>query len=170
MRKASSAVAATAVLALGTLTGCGLEEIVAYGCSDRDRGFAVELRQLPILAVHPDDARLVDETSGCDDDDGFAHAGRIYRSALTRTQVVAFYRTAAERDGWQWAGDPVPAPSAGLLVSAARSCLTREVDGTTAHLSVWFPSDFNGLEGEPDAPADEYGLEITASHDGDAWC
>lgn len=168
--KASGTAAALAVLVLGTLTGCGLEEIVTYGCSDRDVRFATALRQLPILAVHPDDAQVVDEGSGCDDDDGFAHAGRTYRSALTRDGVLAFYRTAAERDGWRFSGGNSATPSTGLMVSAAASCFTREVDGTTAYLSVWFPSDFNGLEGERDAPADEYGLNVTASHDGAAWC
>jgi hypothetical protein len=33
----------------------------------------------------------------------------------------------------------------GLAVSADAGCVRKEVDGTTAYLSLWFPSDLNVL-------------------------
>ncbi|WP_328467442.1 hypothetical protein OHA21_49050 [Actinoplanes sp. NBC_00393] len=159
-----------AVVTAASLTACGSGSVFGGGCSHRDRAFAGDLNELAILGVHPDGAEGVGEGFGCDEDDGFAHAGRSYRSRLDRPGVQTFYRTAAEQDGWTWSGDGPGVPSTGLVVSAARSCFTKEVDGTTAYLAVWFPSDFNDTPGVPDAPADEYGLEVTASHDGAAWC
>ncbi|MEU4423894.1 hypothetical protein AB0F81_24960 [Actinoplanes sp. NPDC024001] len=153
--------AALAVLTVAALSGCGLTELITYGCSDRDREFAGTLAGLPVLAAHPDGATEVGAGSGCDDDDGFAHAGRNYRSDLDRAAIQDFYRAAAEKDGWAAGGE---------RTDAATSCFTREIDGTTAYLSIWYPSDFNDTPGLGDAPEDEYGLNVTASHDGDAWC
>ncbi|MBM2614502.1 hypothetical protein JIG36_02885 [Actinoplanes sp. LDG1-06] len=157
-------------LAAGSLSGCGVGSLLDYGCSDRDVRLGPVLAQEPVLAEQPDGAIRLGDFSGCDDDDGFAYAGRSYRSDLSRDEVLTFYRAAAEKHGWTWAGDGTPVPSTGLVISAAQACFTKVIDDADAHLSVWFPADFNGVPGEPDAPADEYGLDLRASHDGAAWC
>ncbi|RZU51303.1 hypothetical protein EV385_3117 [Krasilnikovia cinnamomea] len=85
---------------------------------------------------------------------------------------MAFYGAAAVADGWRTDGEnPTPVPSTGLVVSGSAGCFHKEINGTTAYLSVWFPSDFNAPQNpEPPEPTDEYGIEVTGSHDGDAWC
>jgi hypothetical protein len=50
-----------------------------------------------------------------------------------------------------------------LPVGAQRLCFTRTIEGTDAHLAVWFPREF----GEK---TDDFGLSLTASHDGSAYC
>ncbi|GAB2604706.1 hypothetical protein Aab01nite_78440 [Paractinoplanes abujensis] len=155
------------LLGAGSLTGCG---VLDYGCSQRDRNFSVTLDDAAILTVHPAQAEEIGAGSGCDDDDGFAHASRDYRSPLSRDEIITFHREAAAADGWQWQGDGSPRAGDGLIVSAAATCLTKEIDGTTVYLSVWFPSDFNGLPGQQPEPEDVYGLTLTGSHDGGAWC
>lgn len=57
--------------------------------------------------------------------------------------------------------DPVK-PDA-LVISAARLCFIRIIEGTEAYYAVWFPRDFGDK-------TDDFGVEVTASHDGDAWC
>ncbi|MEU8663912.1 hypothetical protein [Actinoplanes philippinensis] len=164
--------AVVAVLAAGLSSGCAGPDWLAGACTDRDEQFVSVLAELPILAVHPGDAELVDSETGCDNDSGFAHAGRQYRSGLAREAVMSFYRTAAPADGWRSDGeDPTPVPSDALVVSGAAACFSKEVDGATVHLSVWFPSDFN-VPGEPrlQSPTDVFGLAANGSHDGAAWC
>lgn len=73
--------------------------------------------------------------------------------------VLAFYRAMAAKDGWQPDSDR---RDEGL-------CFSKPYGTVTAYLSVWFPS-FYDIEGEPRANAMEYGLDVTASHDGSAWC
>ncbi|SFF11763.1 hypothetical protein SAMN05421541_106164 [Actinoplanes philippinensis] len=78
----------------------------------------------------------------------------------------------APADGWRSDGeDPAPVPSDALVVSGAAACFSKEIDGATVHLAVWFPSDFN-VPGEPglQSPADVFGLAVKGSHDGAAWC
>ncbi|WP_285558823.1 hypothetical protein [Actinoplanes regularis] len=120
--------------------------------------------------MHPDAAAPKDRYSGCDTDDGFAYAGQRYQTALDRESIMSFYRAAATADGWHADGEnPTPVPSAGLVVSGAAGCFHNEIDGATAYLNVWFPSDLN-VPGETQEPKDVYGIELTGSHDGDAWC
>lgn len=122
------------------------------------------------MSAHPGPATPTDQYSGCDGDDGFAFAEQQYQTEVDRESIMSFYRAAAAADGWQADGEnPTPVPSAGLVVSAAVGCFLREIDGTTAHLSVWFPRDLN-VPGEAQEPEDVYGINVTASHDGDAWC
>jgi hypothetical protein len=168
----AAGVVATGTLVVGTSSGCiGLLSSLS-GCSDRDERFAAVLDDFPILKAHPDGATPIDSQSGCDTDDGFAYAVRRYRSELAREGIMSFYRAAATADGWLADGeDPTPVPSAGLVVSGAAGCFRKEIDGTTAYLSVWFPSDFNiASEPEYQKPEDTYGIDVTGSHDGDAWC
>ncbi|MEU9669693.1 hypothetical protein AB0J81_25710 [Streptomyces bobili] len=137
-----------------------------YGCTKADEELAPTLASLPILDAHPSRTRPQDERySGCDEDDGFAYAGQSYRLTTPRADVLTFYRQAATEGGWRLesAGlSPSPAPDS-LAVDTSALCFDKPVAGTTAHLAVWFPSDLG------DSP-DEYGLEVTASHDGTAWC
>lgn len=137
-----------------------------YGCTGKDEKLAPALASLSILDAHPSRTRPRDERySGCDEDDGFAYAGQYYRLTTPRADVVTFYRQAATEDGWRLeSGNPSPSPPPGsLAVDISALCFEKPVAGTTAHLAVWFPSDLGDS-------ADDYGLEVTASHDGTAWC
>lgn len=137
-----------------------------YGCTRADEELAPTLASLSVLDAHPSRTQPEDERySGCDEDDGFAYAGQNYRLTISRADVLAFYRQAAAEDGWRLEGaDPAPSPAPdGLAIDTSALCFEKPVAGTTAHLSVWFPGDLG------DSPH-EYGLEVTASHDGSAWC
>ncbi|GGQ20954.1 hypothetical protein GCM10010249_44510 [Streptomyces roseolilacinus] len=164
-------------MAVPVLVGAGGMAVVAatgvwtlsgglYGCTGADREFAPTLVSLAILDAHPSRTRAKDERySGCDEDDGFAYAGQHYQYTTSRAGVLSFYRQAATEDGWRLASvDPSPAPTPGsLAVDVSALCFEKPVAGATAHLAVWFPSDLGGSAGD-------YGLEVTASHDGSAWC
>jgi len=157
-------------LAVPALQGC-VSPGIRCGCSDRDSAFSSTLAGLAILAEHPAGADPAETHAGCDDDDGFAYAGRTYHVSLARPGILAFYRRAAAADGWHFDGDNPPPPTAGLVVSGSAGCYSKQVDGTTAYLAIWFPDDLL-VPGEP-APATpyaSYGVEVTASHDGGAWC
>lgn len=153
-------------------TACGCSDLLSPvpGCSDRDQRFAAVLADLPILSAHPGDATPKDRYSGCDIDDGFAYAGRRYRTGLDRESILSFYRAAATADGWHPDKEnPTPVPSAGLIVSGSAGCFYKEIGGTTVHLGVWFPSDLT-VPGQVPEPEDVYGIDLNGSHDGDAWC
>ncbi|GIM98288.1 hypothetical protein Ato02nite_100810 [Paractinoplanes toevensis] len=128
------------------------------------------LADLPIMSAHPDAATPRDRYSGCDTDDGFAYAEQRYQSELDRETIMSFYRATAAADRWHADGkNPAPVPSAGLVVSGAVGCFHKEIDGTTVYFGVFFPSDLN-VPGEIQEPNDLYGIELTGSHDGGAWC
>ncbi|OLZ69728.1 hypothetical protein AVW11_09610 [Streptomyces amritsarensis] len=152
------------LLGLTVLAGCGVAGVWAasggfYGCTFRDEALAEELAAFAILDVRPPDApKSGKRYSNCDEDDGFAAAGQYYEHTGPREELLAFYRATAAKDGWQPGRDRRD----GL-------CFSKPYGTVTAHLSVWFPSSY-GMEGEPRANAEEYGLEVTASHDGSAWC
>jgi hypothetical protein len=122
------------------------------------------------MSARPNTAAPQERYSGCDMDDGFAYAGRRYQIELDREYVLSFYRSAAIADQWQAeGGNLTPVPSVGLVASAAVGCFHKQIDGPVAYLRVWFPSDLN----VPDAtqePEDLYGIDLTGSHDGDAFC
>ncbi|MER5861824.1 hypothetical protein [Kitasatospora sp. NPDC002040] len=153
------------LLGLTVLAGCGAAGVWAvtgglYGCTSRDQELADGLRTLPVLDARRPDARQLDRRySGCDEDDGFAYAGQHYEHGGTPAELLAFYRAEASGDGWQ----PAPDGHAGQL------CFTKPYGTVTAHLKVWVPGTFDSA-GEPPANPGEYGLEVTASHDGSAWC
>jgi hypothetical protein len=169
MGRRATGLAIVGALVLGTSSGCS--DLPSFGgCTDRDEKLATVLAGLPILSAHPGTATPQDVYSGCDTDDGFAYAGRRFRTDLDREEIMAFYRDATADDGWRLDGEnPDPVPSNGLVVSTAVGCFSKEVDGTTAHLNLWFPSDLN-IPGEIEEPEDVYGLDVTGSHDGAAWC
>ncbi|GIF01123.1 hypothetical protein [Paractinoplanes rishiriensis] len=104
---------------------------------------------------------------------GLIGAGQQYRIRLDRESIISLYRAAAAADGWHADGEnSTPVPSAGLVISAAVACFHKEIDGvggTTAYLSVNFPSDLT-LPGMIEEPNDLYGIELTVSHAGDAGC
>ncbi|MFF5917320.1 hypothetical protein ACFY8C_03075 [Streptomyces flavochromogenes] len=137
-----------------------------YGCTGADQELAPTLASLSVLDAHPGQAQAQDERySGCDEDDGFAYAGQYYRYTASRADVLSFYRQAAAEDGWRLASaNPSPSPAPGsLAVDTSALCFEKSVAGTTAHLAVWFPGDLGDSAGS-------YGLDVTASHDGFAWC
>ncbi|MFF6785096.1 hypothetical protein [Streptomyces sp. NPDC012510] len=137
-----------------------------YGCTRADEELAPTLASLSILDARPSQTQPQDERySGCDEDDGFAYAGQYYRLTTSRAGVLNFYREAAREDGWRLeSADSSPSPAPGsLAVDISALCFEKPLAGTTAHLAVWFPSDL----GED---SDDFGVEVTASLDGTAWC
>lgn len=135
-----------------------------YGCTNRDERLASTLSQLDVLRLHPGDATLQGQYSGCDEDDGFAYAGRHYRPTSNEESILAFYRTRTLAAGWTLSEEnATPVPPKGLVTSASRLCFTKPLNHVTGYLSVWFPSDFGDN-------TTDYGVEVTASHDGAAGC
>lgn len=120
-----------------------------YGCTPRDVGFSdVLVRESALDLPPPGAAASGAPYSGCDDDEGFAYAGQSYLSATSPRAVLDHYRTATADLGWTPDG--------------AR-CFTREIDGVTAYLSVWFRPEAG--ERTPD-----FFIEIRAGRDEEAWC
>jgi hypothetical protein len=160
-----------AMAGTGVLVGCGAGSSVFGGCTDRDVRLTGKLAELRVLDLHPGGATLTDSYADCDTDDGFAYAGRQYRSDLDRREVMTFYRIAAAADGWRFYGMQSKPSTGGLVVSAPGACYVKEVDGTGAYLKVWFPADLNVPDASgPQASSDLYGVDVSASHDGAAWC
>jgi hypothetical protein len=182
-----------AVLAIGLLGGCNEDRYIFGGCTDRDLQLMNTLAGLPILKAHPVSAEMTMRESGCDTDDdprrllgpfyrhdqldgplhprpvGFAFASNRYLTELDRQAVIAFYRKAAADDGWL-PDEENPAPPTDRLVVAAGACFLKQVDGTTAHLQVWFPGELT-IPGQPGSTTlGDYAVDITDSHDGAAWC
>ncbi|WP_329019365.1 hypothetical protein [Streptomyces sp. NBC_01601] len=154
------------VIAISAATGVWALSGGLYGCTRADEELAPTLASSSILDTHPSQTQMEHERySGCDEDDGFAYAGQHYRLTVSRASVLTFYRKAAAEDGWRLKGaTPSPSPAPGsLAIDTSALCFEKPVEGTTAHLAVWFPSDLGDS-------SDDYGLEIIASHDGTAWC
>ncbi|MEU8231049.1 hypothetical protein AB0C12_15755 [Actinoplanes sp. NPDC048967] len=160
----------------GALVGalsCGCAGLLSAlpGCSDRNERFAATLADLPILRTHPDGATSADSESGCDIDGGFAFAGQQYRTEMNRESIMSFYRAAATTDGWRADDNPTPAPSTGPGVSAIGGCFLKKIDGSTARLIIWFPSNRD----VPDAadfgrPGGAYGIDVSGRYDDDGEC
>lgn len=165
------------VIGLGALPACGVA-VPAYGCSDRDERFAPTLQKLSIFKAYPNHVVELDSYSGCDPDDGFAYAGKKYLVPLERKEVLGFYHVTAQEEDWRFdSAHASPAADQALVTSAGGSCYSKAVDGTTAYLRIWFPGDLGDTEGAGvPSPAtgrssqSVYGVEVTASHDHDAWC
>jgi hypothetical protein len=157
-------------MVIGLLGGCGESRSIFGGCTARDEQLSTTLAGLPILKAHPVSAEPTTQISGCDTDDGFAFAEHEYHTELDRQDVIAFYRKAATDDGWLPDGENPAPPTDGLVITAAVACFLKLVDGTTVHFKVWFPSDLR-IPGElgPTTLGD-YGVGVTGSHDGTAWC
>jgi hypothetical protein len=96
MRGGSRCIAASVagiVLAAAGVTSCGFMGI--YGCTDRDERFAQRLNDLAVLDLHPPGSTPSAKGGwGCDDDDGFAFAERMY-SPAPGADVHAYYRKSA---------------------------------------------------------------------------
>ena len=84
--------------------------------------------------------------------------------------------------GQPWVSESVPSarrarvgvrsvPSAGPPRRRCRpeAPFHKEIDDITAYLSVNFPGDLN-VPGEIQEPEDLYGIDLSGSHDGGAWC
>ena len=160
------------VLVVSILLGVGAAgcspstRIPSLFCSARDERLAPKLARQAVLKVHPPGATLQGRSSGCDEDDGFAYAGRAYNPVADTDEVVAFYQRAVPAEGWKLRRINKP-DSPHRRSGRARLCFTKTIDETTAHLSVWFVKDMPLPE---DEPTDDFTVEITASHDGGAWC
>lgn len=164
------------VIGLGALPACGVS-LPGYGCSGRDEKFAPTLLKLGIFQAYPNRVAELDSYSGCDPDDGFAYAGKRYLVPLGRKEILDFYRVAAKKEDWRFDSDRASPASEALVTSAGGSCYSKAVDGTTAYLRIWFPGDLGDTAGAAasspatgTSPQSLYGVEITASHDHEAWC
>ncbi|MEV0692667.1 hypothetical protein [Streptomyces sp. NPDC050388] len=90
--------------AVGTLTGCALQELArdCGGTGDRVK----EMAALDILDSRPVKATVArgfeEVDAGCwaDSGDVSVYANRTYAFPGTQAEVAAHYRTAAVRDGW----------------------------------------------------------------------
>jgi hypothetical protein len=166
-------VTVAAVMLTGLLAGCAGSSSFD-GCTARDEQLETVLAKTPILEAHPPSAASTDKYSECDLEDGYASAGQRYRTDMERQDILTFYSKAATADGWRPdESEPLLTgpPPAGLVTTASAACFTKEIDGTSAYLSVSFPSDLN-IAGVPElqAPPDVYSVEVTGSHDRFAWC
>jgi hypothetical protein len=91
-------------LAVGTLTGCTLQELArdCEGTDDRVK----EMAALDILDSRPAEATVargfekVDAGCWADSGDVSVYANRTYAFPGKRAEVAAHYRTAAARNGW----------------------------------------------------------------------
>ncbi|MEU2628726.1 MULTISPECIES: hypothetical protein [Kitasatospora] len=134
-----------------------------YGCTRADRRLqqpvTAEVRALGApQGAHSDG----EPYAGCDDDDRFAYYGQGYDEPARRADVVAHYRAAAARNGWQPAPPDPDEPAWRTDPGGERIglCFTKQVDGTTAHLAVGWA--YAGGRG--------YTVEVRASRTGGAWC
>ncbi|MFD3328814.1 hypothetical protein [Streptomyces sp. NPDC058701] len=134
-----------------------------YGCTAADAGLqdpmAAQIRALGT----PQGAQPQGESySGCDDDDAFAYVGREYAEPAHRADVVAYYRTAADQNGWLPAPPDPDDPAGRNDPGGERTglCLIKRIDGATAHLGVSWA--FDGGQG--------YTVEARASKSGNSWC
>lgn len=134
-----------------------------YGCTFADRRLqepmAAEVRA---LGAQQDAQADGEPFAGCDDDDRFAFYGQGYDEPARRADVVAHYRAAAARNGWQPAPPDPDEPAWHTDPGGERIglCFTKQVDGATAHLAVAWA--FAGEQG--------YTVEARASRTGGAWC
>jgi hypothetical protein len=172
MKTRSTAVLGTVIMLIApALTGCGVSTVLS-GCTERDQRLVEILNKDAVLVLHPSPATQVKAYADCDSDDGFAYAGRQFQSDVDRDKIIAFYQQAAPQAGWTVTSqNPPPRPDA-LVVSPGIECFSKEIDGTTAHLIVGFPSDFNhpSIPDSPRYPSNLFRIELRGSHDGNLWC
>ncbi|MFI8348177.1 hypothetical protein [Streptomyces sp. NPDC085596] len=129
---------ATALLTAG-LTGCS--SLSPFNTCDDTAARLKDLRSQSILDSAPEGATapkgLDSVDSHCIDDSGDAwlYAARVHAFPGSRQEVVDFYRTTAEADGWRLQHDPsdpdTPETTAGL-------CFTKGGDGDALLLTVQF--------------------------------
>ncbi|WP_405011402.1 hypothetical protein [Kitasatospora sp. NBC_01539] len=134
-----------------------------YGCTFADAALQDPMAAQVRTVGTPQGAQADGESyTGCDDDDRFAYFGQGYAEPSRRADVVAYYRTAAARNGWlpappepdepDWRHDP-----AGERIGL---CFTKQIDGATSHLAVSWA--FGGEQG--------YTVEARASRSDGSWC
>ncbi|MFD9127686.1 hypothetical protein [Kitasatospora sp. NPDC059571] len=153
-----------AVLALPVLAAaCLAPDMRLGGCSADDRRLQEPLAAEARALGAADGARADgDAYGGCDEDDRFAYAGQGYAEPGGRAQVVAHYRAAADRNGWQPAPPDADEPAWRRDPSGERIglCFTKALHGTTARLALrWDTGEGGG-----------YTVEARASRTGGAWC
>ncbi|MER5205488.1 hypothetical protein [Streptomyces sp. NPDC002825] len=159
-------------LAAGGLTGCSY--LSPFTSCEGTGSRAEGLESLAILDSRPAKATvprgLEEVASGCVDDSGDAwlSAYRTYAFPGSRTEVLRYYRTAAEHDGWHWEQDPwqphVPEETAGL-------CFTKGEDGEAMMLTVSFMTardlEFEGYGPGPEfASGSAFRIEAGSEADG----
>ncbi|MCG6497721.1 hypothetical protein [Kitasatospora sp. A2-31] len=151
------------VVAAAVFGGAWVTTGAFTGCTLRDARLADDLAADPILnEARPGTTRTGDLYSGCDEDDGFAYAGRDFDHPGSREDVIASVRSTAAGSGWLPEEPESP---------ASRSlCFTRTRDGLTVHLSLSFADAHAAGGALQPVPEGEHTLELTASHDGAAWC
>ncbi|MFD0527984.1 hypothetical protein ACFQ1I_13920 [Kitasatospora arboriphila] len=133
-----------------------------YGCTRADRRLqqpvTAEVRALGApQGAHSDG----EPYAGCDDDDRFAYYGQGYDEPARRADVVAHYRAAAARNGWQR-----PArPGRTGLAHRPRRRADRPLLHQTGRRHHRPPRGGLGLR-----RGRGYTVEVRASRTGGAWC
>ena len=122
------------------------------GAGQRCEELSTQLAGLPLLDKWPSTLQPATRSSGCDGSEftSVAEARREFNGIPDPTTVVAFYRTEAERDGWQVRVPTPPAEDQALL------CATREIDGTAQHLELTQPTQWSYALQIADEPSDGY--------------
>lgn len=163
---------AVAVLCLGLLAGLtfgavqlGRSFAGGFACDERDEALAKRLSELPELSLRPPSAQPQDEVyRECSFLDGYAWAEQEFESTAGPADVLAFYRKELPAAGWA----PVPTPAEeeeyGPVRPEGITCFSRQVDGATAYLLLYFPE-------EDGRNTTMYWLEVSATHaDPDLGC
>lgn len=111
---------------------------------------AEALRSHPLLGAAPDGAEPAGEDWGCWEDSGEAwvYAERTHTFSGSRREVLAFYRSAAEAEGWALSADSHP----------SGVCYTRGEGGDSLLFVVGFDPAGNTRA--------DYGVEVSATADG----
>lgn len=129
---------ATTLMAVG-LTGCS--SLSPFHTCEGTEARVKELSVQPVLtsvppgATVPKDFASVDAECLDDSGDAWLYAERTYAFPGSRQEVVDFYRTTAEADGWHLRSDPVDPDVAD---TEAGLCFTKGGDGDALMLTVRF--------------------------------
>ncbi|WP_431678117.1 hypothetical protein [Kitasatospora sp. KL5] len=161
--KARSLLRASPVVLLVLAGGYWVLDGGIYGCTFADSALEGPMETEVRALGTPRGAQTGGEPyAGCDEDDRFAYSGRWYTEPARRADVVAHYRAAAARNGWQPAPPEPDEPARRQDPTGERIglCFTKQVDGATAHLAVSWA--FDGRQG--------YSVETRASRSGGSWC
>lgn len=147
-----------------------------FGCDSRDAALAPRLAELPAMRMRPPRTEFAQApSSDCDVDTGYATADRSFESKSGPADVLAYYRKELPAAGWTAVpesrddqdDDCEEFDDCGEYDGGGPegvTCFSRQVNGATAFLSVYFPE-------EDGRNTTMYGLAVSATYsDPDLGC